>query len=366
MSKSYDVVIAGAGLAGLSAAYSLVRERAGTKILLLEPAERLGGRAWSSDSQGIDLGGAWIWPSMMPILSKLAKEFNIKLVPQAGGYGEYRMEGGLSSVVDGLYKSVEGKVDLVRGENISAVKQLKDSAGELLISTSSPEDRDETRNQYSAKHVLLAFPPKKVLQEVEFDFEERSDNIITHELREKINNQPIWMSPAGKCALFYKERFWNPNQVMGGLPIPSMSRNFYGGFQSYDAGKSNDGKYHAIVAFVACGNSPGNVTKEQMADKVASQLGAKGGPDGQRFLAYDDMELKCWRTDAHISTANEGANFPMHPYPIRDLNDESNKNRRIWFCNSEGSMHLTGMLEGAVHNGTACAKVVAGKLNAES
>ena len=43
----YDVVIVGAGMAGLSAAYRILTQRPDTKLLILESRERVGGRIWS-------------------------------------------------------------------------------------------------------------------------------------------------------------------------------------------------------------------------------------------------------------------------------------------------------------------------------
>jgi len=43
--ESYDVVIVGAGLAGLTAAFCLLQDRPGTRILLLEANPRAGGNA---------------------------------------------------------------------------------------------------------------------------------------------------------------------------------------------------------------------------------------------------------------------------------------------------------------------------------
>ena len=42
----YDMIIVGAGMAGLSAAYRIT-QRPGTKLLILESRDRVGGRIWS-------------------------------------------------------------------------------------------------------------------------------------------------------------------------------------------------------------------------------------------------------------------------------------------------------------------------------
>lgn len=45
--NEYDVIIVGAGMSGLSAAYRILTQRPSTKLLILEARDRVGGRIWS-------------------------------------------------------------------------------------------------------------------------------------------------------------------------------------------------------------------------------------------------------------------------------------------------------------------------------
>lgn len=70
-SVQVDVLVVGAGATGLSAAYSL--RTAGRSVLVLESRERVGGRLWTKEVDGVDLeiGGQWVSPDQEALLAML-------------------------------------------------------------------------------------------------------------------------------------------------------------------------------------------------------------------------------------------------------------------------------------------------------
>jgi monoamine oxidase len=76
-----DVIIIGAGLAGLVAARKL--SAAGRSVRVVEARDRVGGRTLSEPlaNDTIDLGGQWVGPDQKRIL-KLADELGVKTFPQ--------------------------------------------------------------------------------------------------------------------------------------------------------------------------------------------------------------------------------------------------------------------------------------------
>ncbi|MBD8605834.1 FAD-dependent oxidoreductase [Aeromicrobium sp. CFBP 8757] len=63
-----DVVVIGAGATGLSAAHTL--QKAGRSVVVLEARDRVGGRLWTDEVDGVDLelGGQWVSPDQEELL----------------------------------------------------------------------------------------------------------------------------------------------------------------------------------------------------------------------------------------------------------------------------------------------------------
>ncbi len=136
MSERCDVVVVGAGLAGLSAATSLVA--AGLDVVVLEARDRVGGRTLTdrlADGTAIDLGGQWVGPRHTALL-ELAAELGCATFPTYD-------EGDRLDVRDGVAHRYAGPVP---DTNPVVMADLRDAYAGLDALTAGVDTREPWRS----------------------------------------------------------------------------------------------------------------------------------------------------------------------------------------------------------------------------
>lgn len=82
--EAVDVVVIGAGLAGLTAAHEVIRR--GYTCVILEARDRVGGKTWSQPLEGgkgvVDVGAAWINDTNQQKMYALARRYDADLIEQ--------------------------------------------------------------------------------------------------------------------------------------------------------------------------------------------------------------------------------------------------------------------------------------------
>jgi monoamine oxidase len=125
--QKFDVIVVGAGVAGLAAARRLKLQ--GASVLILEARNRIGGRVWTDTSMpgaSLDLGASWIQGTNGNPITALARSLNLRTSPtdfenialydragrHLGGAEVARIETNYRSVL----QRVEKLRDAMRGE----------------------------------------------------------------------------------------------------------------------------------------------------------------------------------------------------------------------------------------------------------
>ncbi|KRC66115.1 Putrescine oxidase [Aeromicrobium sp. Root236] len=122
--EEVDVLVVGAGATGLSAAYAL--QRAGRSVLVLESRERVGGRLWTDEVDGVDLeiGGQWVSPDQDALLAML-DELGLET------FERHREGESIYVGLDGERRTFTGEVLPVDGAVEAEMTRLTDLLDEL-------------------------------------------------------------------------------------------------------------------------------------------------------------------------------------------------------------------------------------------
>ncbi len=128
--RQADVVVVGAGFAGLSAARALVE--AGVYVIVLEARDRVGGRSYTrpaSDGTPIDLGGQWIGPTQ-DRLAALAEAVGITTFPTYNEGKNIEYQHGQRMTYEGAISTVD---PLVTMETVETILNLNMMANEVPL-----------------------------------------------------------------------------------------------------------------------------------------------------------------------------------------------------------------------------------------
>ncbi|QVM09476.1 hypothetical protein D8B26_004136 [Coccidioides posadasii str. Silveira] len=124
--KSYDVIVVGAGLSGLQAAYDI--QNAGLSCLVLEARDRVGGKTWTRKTKNgklVDVGAAWINDTNQARIYEWTKRLNLDLIEQnTNGYCVMQEEDGSVGLFE--YGSVP-KFSPQETENMIKIRDLVES-----------------------------------------------------------------------------------------------------------------------------------------------------------------------------------------------------------------------------------------------
>jgi monoamine oxidase len=351
-----DVVVVGAGLAGLTAARDLAA--AGLNVAVLEARARVGGRTMTvvpAEGGWFDLGATWHW-SDQPEIRALATDLGVEAFPEpTRGRALHepvdgppvpvamppepavllRFRGGTEQLCGRLADRLPDGVAFE--ETVVAVER---QGGGVAVTSDSGGIRTTT----TARRVIVAVPPRLVVERVSFH------PALPPHLFAVMEATPTWMGEALKCVAVYESPFWREDGWSGSAfsDVGPLSEVHDG---SVPAGPG------ALWGFVALDVDHRDLSPDERVPRVLEQLGRLFGPPAADPVRYVERDWSadpntCEDVHRHVAPAAYG----------HRVYAEAQWDGRLWWAGTETEAVGGGHLEGAVRSGRRAAREVIASL----
>lgn len=334
-----NILIVGAGLSGLLAAYRLKRK--GLKVRVLEARNRIGGRVHTEISENetpVELGATWFWDENTHLKS-LLEELNIEhfvqnmqgtaffeafsaLPPQEVQIPKqpqsYRIVGGTSELLYKLAAALTADELLLN----QAVETIDFSGEKVQIRTA-----DTT---YDASQVIVTIPPALFVETISvkpnFDDDFRSIAKTTH----------TWMKDSIKVAVSYESPFWKDGNFSG-----TVFSNVGPITEFYDHSNAENSKF-ALCGFMNGGLA--QFSKSEREQKVKAQLGKIFGEEGGKFASYEEA---LWMNEPFTNLPSDRYIQP-HQNNGHAVYQQPFFDGKLLMAGTETSPQFGGYMEGAI------------------
>ena len=334
----HRIVLVGAGLAGLYAARLLAA--AGLDFCLLDARERIGGRILSVG--GFDLGPAWFWPDMQPMVTQLIAELGLKSfaqyadgdvlverpqgVQRFAGFGQmaasFRIAGGIGALVAVLSPGPE---QMRLGVTVTGVALREDG-----IHVSARNAKGETVSM-EAEQVLFALPPRLLEDTIDFT------PAIAPQFRARWRATPTWMAPHAKFLAVYDRPFWRQAGLSG------TAQSMVGPMVEIHDASAMDGDA-ALFGFVGVPAVARQKVGEEMLKRAClEQLGRLFGSAAGNPIT---VHFKDWAGDPLTATGEDRDGG--HPSVLEQPWFDAAWTGRAILAGSETASAHPGYLEGAL------------------
>ena len=352
--KKFDVIIIGAGLAGLTTAYFLKKK--GIKVAIIEASNSIGGRIDTiTGSTGVtmEMGATWFGlkhNSLVALLTELNIEYfsqytkgislfeTMSFVPPQrfevpeSEESSYRIKGGTKTIINRLYETLDPESIFLN------TKAEKVEAKGNIATIYCNENRT-----IAATKVISTLPPNLLVKTIKFSPE------LPENIKRLCAKTHTWMSESIKFSVEYKTAFWKENKLSGTLFSQSGIIQ-----EQYDHSNAENTKY-ALKGFLNNGTSI--LSLEERKKKVLTQLVHLFGSEAENYVSYNE---KVW-SDLGLTHIPYDSFVMPHQNNGHALYQEPYLNGILFISGTETATVFPGYMDGAVK----AAKAVSEKIQIE-
>lgn len=341
-----DAVVVGAGIAGLTAARTLLA--AGSTVSVHEARDRVGGRLHSVNG-GVDLGATWFWPNE-PYVQALAEQLGVGTFEQslsgdamleADRRGAQRISGNPIDVYSERFTGGAQALALRASEQLPpGTLHLSDPVTTVHVE----DDRvlvHAASGTIAADHVVLAVPPALAVGSIGFTPE------LPDPVRSLAASTAVWMGSVVKAVAVYDGAFWR-DAGLAGAAISHL-----GPFRELHDHSGPNADPAAIFGFAGADQFSG-ATTEQIAVAFTDQLARLFGP---RAAAPRQVHVADWSRERYTTPASPSPRASTNTYSHPQLQEPVLG--RLHFASTETAPSYAGHIEGAIRAGLRAANRIA-------
>ncbi len=335
-----EVILLGAGLAGLTLAYELKKH--GLEARILEARDRIGGRIHTLDKSGttLELGATWFADKHRSLLA-LIEELKLDKVEQAyGKYALYQHSDGrtqlyeLPNQTEPSYRLKGGTLQLINALKAQLAPEqvlLNQKVIEIDFSESMALIKTEC-DEFSSDLIVNTIPPNLFINRVKTIPE------IADQSKDLFKSTHTWMGESIKVGLFSPKPFWLEKNI-GTIysqkgPITEM----------YDHSNAHG---FALKGFLL--DQFVSLSKEERELAVRSQLAHFFG---QELIDQCIYAESAWRNEELTYAPYPTSIFPHQNNGHQSLRDSFFEGKLI-MAGSETAKEFPGYLDGAVEAANA-------------
>ncbi len=341
------VIIIGAGLSGLTAAFHLSKFKIPFQIL--EARNRPGGRIHTLQGP-LEMGATWFSGQHL-VLRRLLEELKVEYFEQStegkiaydvginspiqfidmpsGQAPSFRISGGSQAIIDKLLQE-SGKPNICYDTQVLKIRETKHS----IVLT------DQQDNLFEADRVILTLPSQLLAHNIEM-------NPKPQEKRIQVMQQThTWMGESIKFGVTYPRPFWKMSGLSG------MGFTQTGIIQEVHDHTDIEKSFFALKGFL--NPDLDAISLEERRTLVIDQLVKLFGDNAADFNSYHDT---IWSKEEFTSVKGVPLLAPHQNNGHPELS-EPLMNGKLIIAGSESSAIYPGYMDGAVYSGIRAARLV--------